>query len=336
MKKLFIFGFIYLSISCTPIESSPESERSAKRKHSNRDIHSQTGKQLEQNPSATPGQKVYPGDPCPSSQICGLGLNCNELTNTCSTICAKPSDCPIGSTCDPNRWICYSPSLMICAKACKTAGQCQLVTNECRAITREHCLQSAVCKEKGKCSVVNGECQRKTSEDCKLSKGCKENGACTYRYGACIANSASDCALFACKESGKCVYDKEAPKRIACLVKTDRHCKKSKLCKEQGLCTESNGSCITTDERSCAQSENCRKLGKCGLFEGVCVPTKDEHCTSSELCKKEGLCKADTGYNAYRHVCEAGNHEHCIQSTDCENYGKCEYSYSSDSCHNPD
>ena len=119
------------------------------------------------------------GSACPSNNICGEGLDCNPYTNTCEEYCAKDSDCPRGTACHNEWFLCVSPVHVKCSRACNRKGKCDLVLGSCEPTKDEHCAKSEWCKTRGRCSLVDGWCKATKVEHCAKSEWCKEKGRCS-------------------------------------------------------------------------------------------------------------------------------------------------------------
>ena len=109
------------------------------------------------------------GKPCPEDGNCGENLGCDQFTNTCQSLCVKPSDCGKLLSCEPIRGVCFSPHLLKkiieCRKSegCKREGECSAVDGRCKATKDEDCAKSfSSCKEYGHCSLnpVSGYCEK--------------------------------------------------------------------------------------------------------------------------------------------------------------------------------
>ena len=134
------------------------------------------------------------------------------MTNTCQSICGKPSDCKKGLTCDEGKGVCFSQPARECAKSvrCRMDGSCSLVDGKCKATKDEDYAKT--CKFSGLCSFIDGKCSPTKDEDCAKSVYCKNLGSCSAVDGECKATK-------------------------------DEHCSMSVMCKMEGWCSRVDGKC---------------------------------------------------------------------------------------------
>lgn len=182
----------------------------------------------------------------------------------------------------------------LCAQLpqCKREGQCTYGESGCHVSSQADCRQSLACKKDRRCANISGECQRPSA--CTTFRGCRQNGQCRWLDGACRPGSDKDCRkTAACPEEGKCSYRRGS----GCVLAGNADCAKTTACHEEGRCSYRKGiGCTLARTSDCRLSRGCKEDARCTFSpdEG-CVIGSSSDCRRSTQCREFDYCYEKDG-----------------------------------------
>tara|TARA_B100001093_G_scaffold519735_1_gene610163 strand:- start:269 stop:2998 length:2730 start_codon:yes stop_codon:yes gene_type:complete len=211
----------------------------------------------------------------------------------------------------------------------KAAAQCPRFSDAVCALTPETYEAGEVRWDRSAVDSVGGPLSGCVPTAATCKKDCVDDGLCTLKGNECVATMASCRRSNLCKKDGLCTAVDGA-----CVIGSDADCQLSDACREQNKCNLKDKACVDT----CILSDECKASGECGWVRPKsqqCEPEEDQHCSKSQLCKKQGYCSrlqcnevggctlAGQSVPQGRAVCGAKKDQSCESTPGCKVAGLC-------------
>ena len=129
-----------------------------------------------------------------------------------------------------------------------------------------------------KLQKMAGQCPKITNDYCDFTGECRTEGKCVFNQSF---GSESMAAASAERSRYRAVGYGATLASEACMVKQNRHCKRSLLCSEQGRCFHQAGTCVAKREKDCKASSRCKDNALCVLSDGACKKAAPKQTTNS-------------------------------------------------------
>ena len=178
---------------------------------------------------------------------------------------------------------CIARSIADCRKICGGMSDCTFVFSGGYCVPRStNACRARYGGGEGTWAFEDGKCAPRSDADCAALPPCAKEGKCSYQDGQCVLLKDADCAqrieqrresvrarfvdrkFNICAEEGRCALEDGQ------CVPSEKGCRASRLCREQGLCSLGPKGCQAASDADCAQSSRCERNGTCMAKNGVC------------------------------------------------------------------